>query len=117
MKTGTSAPTKTESTPAYVLPQFDVSRRRRVFDGRVRSIRRTFIAGGLIGTVAFTALAGYESHVASGATNTPSTTAASQTQGDGTNFFSGQSSSSLDGSGSTSSSSTSTQTHTRTQSS
>lgn len=117
MKTTASASTKTASTPTYVLPQFDVSRRRGVLDGRVRSIRRTLVAGGLIGTVAFTALAGYESHIASGATNASSTTAASQTQGDGTNFFSGQSSSGVDGSGSTSSSSSSTQTHTRTQSS
>jgi len=60
-----------EPAPAYVLPQFEAARKRRrsALDGRVRSIRRTLVAGGLIGTVAFTALAGYESRVASGATN------------------------------------------------
>ena len=106
-----------EPAPAYVLPQFEAARKRRrsALDGRVRSIRRTLVAGGLIGTVAFTALAGYESRVASGATNNATTIQTTQTQGDGTSIFAGQTSSGLGSSSLTTSSSTTT--HARTQSS
>jgi hypothetical protein len=104
-----------EPAPSYVLPQFEVARtrRRRALDGRVRSIRRTLIAGGLIGTVAFTALAGYESRAASGATTSAATTQTTQTQSDGTSIFTGQANAGLG----TSSASSSTTSHARTQSS
>lgn len=90
MTTQRPTPPPNENTPAYVLPQWETSRRRWLLDRRVRAIRRSLIAGGLVGTVAFTALAGYESKIANGAAGTQTASVATTNQTNAANMFTGQ---------------------------
>lgn len=80
-------------TPSYILPQWERQRRHRLaLDRRVRSVRRYLLAGSVIGTVAFSALAGYETRVASGnAAATQPAIQAPAAQVSAANFFAGQS--------------------------
>lgn len=81
-----------ERAAVNVLPHWERQRHRRLLlDQRVRAVRRHFLAGGVIGTVAFSALVGYATKgtATSNPTSTPVTETAT-TQSDAANFFSGQ---------------------------
>jgi len=96
MDTHNPTPPNDERPSSSVLPQWDIPRRHRLrLDERVRSVRRWLIAGGIIGTVAFSAVAGYGTKVASStsAATKPATAAtAAVRQTATTGFFAGQSS-------------------------
>lgn len=62
---------------------------------RVRAVRRSLLVGGVAGTVAFSALAGYETHTANSSSSTPPTEQAPQTQSTSAGFFAGQATSAL----------------------
>lgn len=62
-----------------VQPRWEQVNRRRELDRRMGVVRRSLSAGGLAGTVAFTALAGYESMTTTGA-DAPSPTATTRAQ-------------------------------------
>jgi len=104
-----------ERALSYVLPRWEFRRHRRRLDSRVRAVRRWLLAGGVIGTVAFSGLAGYETKVASGADSGARTAAsASVTQAAGSGFFADQASPSLGAASPTTATATATVTPTAT---
>lgn len=86
-----------ESAALHTIPRWERQRpHRQLLDRRVRSVRRTMLAGGVIGTVAFSALAGYETKIANGTSAGASAALkAPESQLDGANFFIGQASATL----------------------
>ena len=89
----TATPNGTDE-PKHTLPQWEISRRQRLaLDERIHGLRRWLLSAGLVGTAAFTLLAGYQTQ-ATAAPNpgTAGTTAIATTgnQTASTSFFSGQ---------------------------
>jgi outer membrane biosynthesis protein TonB len=76
---------------ARFLPQWELDRpHRRRLDRRVRAVRRSLVAGGLAGTVAFSALAAHETRTQADDPAPDGTSTAASLQASGAEFFAGQ---------------------------
>jgi hypothetical protein len=86
-----------ERRPALLPPQWERQRRHRVLlERRMRSVRRALLAGGVVGTVAFSVLAAYETeHANNASADTSPPLPAPESQLGAANFFTGQASAAL----------------------
>jgi hypothetical protein len=82
--------------PSGALSRWELQHRhRQLLNQRIRLVRRSLLVGGVVGTVAFSALSGYETEVASSAGTDPTPAESSVTGTPATDFFANQESTGL----------------------